>query len=242
MTTLFISDLHLHASRPEIGEQLIGFLEKEVGSADALFILGDLFDAWIGDDDPDPYHATIQSALSTVVRRGTPVFFMHGNRDFMIGARFSTETGIQLLPDPFVLSLYGKDVLLSHGDTYCTDDAEYQAVRTMTRDPEWQAMMLQKSIEERRAFVATSRVESQMHGDSIAEEISDVNEAAIEAAMQTHNVRLMVHGHTHRPAVHQLTVNGASAKRIVLGDWYEQGSILRWDPRGPQLRSLQRSG
>ena len=241
MTTLFISDLHLEASRPEIGEQLIKFLKKEAPGADALFILGDLFETWIGDDDPDPYHATIQSALGSVVKTGTPVFFMHGNRDFMIGKNFSVETGVQLLPDPFVLGLYGKDVLLSHGDAYCTDDVEYQAVRTMTRNPQWQAMMLQKSLQERRAFADQSRANSEAHGEAINEEISDVNVTAIEEAMRSHNVRLMVHGHTHRPAVHAQTVNGLSAKRIVLGDWHEHGSVLRWDQRGPQLRALLRS-
>ncbi len=240
MTTLFISDLHLQADRPEIGDQLIEFLNKEALAADALFILGDLFESWIGDDDANEYNESIQFALGSVVKSGTPVFLMHGNRDFMIGTKFSLETGVQLLPDPFVLGLYGKDVLLSHGDAYCTDDVEYQAVRTMTRDPEWQAMMLRKSLEERRAFVAQARVDSASHGESISEEISDVNVAAIEEAMEKHNVRLMVHGHTHRPKVHAQTVNGMTAKRIVLGDWHEHGSVLRWNQRGPKLRTLAR--
>ncbi len=240
MTTLFISDLHLAADRPEIGEQLIHFLQKEAVGADALFILGDLFETWIGDDDPDPYHATIKMALSSVVKTGTPVFFMHGNRDFMVGEAFSAETGIQLLPDPFVVGLYGKDVLLSHGDAYCIDDVEYQAARKMTRDPEWQAMMLQKTLEERRAFADQSRAASHAHGKGISEKISDVNVEAIENAMQEHNVRLMVHGHTHRPSVHAQTIRGMTAKRIVLGDWFDQGSVLRWNQRGPQLRSMSR--
>lgn len=240
MTTLFISDLHLQADRPEIGDQLIDFLKTEAIAADALFILGDLFESWIGDDDRNEYHESIQSALGSVVKTGTPVFFMHGNRDFMIGTKFSHQTGVQLLPDPFVLDMYGKDVLLSHGDAYCTDDVEYQAVRTMTRNPEWQAMMLQKSVAERRAFVAQARIDSEAHGQSISEEISDVNVAAIEEAMEKHNVRLMVHGHTHRPKVHAQTVNGRTAKRIVLGDWHEHGSVLRWNQRGPRLHTLAR--
>jgi UDP-2,3-diacylglucosamine hydrolase len=240
VTTLFISDLHLAADRPEIGEQLIEFLKKEATQADALFILGDLFEVWIGDDDPDPYNAGIEHALGSVVKSGTPVFFMHGNRDFMIGKKFSMETGVQLIPDPFVIGLYGKDILLSHGDAYCTDDVEYQAIRKMTRDPEWQAMMLEKPLEERRAFAVQAREASKAHGEGIDEVISDVNVEAIEQAMLENKVRLMVHGHTHRPSVHAQTINGMTAKRIVLGDWYEQGSILRWNQRGPQLRSISR--
>jgi UDP-2,3-diacylglucosamine hydrolase len=240
LTTLFVSDLHLESSRPEIGEQFIKFLMDEAVDADALFILGDLFESWIGDDDPNPHYAKIKNELSALVKNGLPVFFMHGNRDFMIGDRFSMETGIQLLPDPFVASVYGQDVMLSHGDAYCTDDTQYQAIRTMTRNPEWQAMMLQKSLAERQAFAAKAREDSKAHGDSINEQISDVNLGAIEEAIRSHKVSIMLHGHTHRPAIHAHSIDGAEAKRIVLGDWYEQGSVVRWDDDGPELCVLER--
>ena len=240
MTTLFVSDLHLESSRPEIGEQFIKFLMDEAVDADALFILGDLFEAWVGDDDPNPHYGKIKNELSALVKNGMPVFFMHGNRDFMIGDRFSMETGIQLLPDPFVASVYGQDVMLSHGDAYCTDDAQYQAIRTMTRNPDWQAMMLQKSLAERQAFAAQARADSKAHGESINEQISDVNLEAIEEAIRSHKVKIMLHGHTHRPNVHAHSIDGVEAKRIVLGDWYEQGSVVRWDDDGPELCFLKR--
>lgn len=152
MTTLFISDLHLEADRPDIGEQFLSFLEGEAAGADALYILGDLFEYWIGDDDPDPYYAGMKRAIAAVAARGVPVFCMRGNRDFLIGERFAAETGVRLLPDPALVNLYGRTVLLSHGDALCTDDVAYQAVRGMTRDPRWQAAMLRKSVDERRAL------------------------------------------------------------------------------------------
>ena len=241
MTTLFISDLHLESTRPEIGAQFVEFLQTEAVGVDALFILGDLFESWIGDDDPNPHYGMIKVELSSLVRNGVPVFFMHGNRDFMIGEGFSKETGIQLLPDPIVVSVYGQDVLLAHGDAYCTDDTKYQAVRKMTRNPSWQAMMLQKPLDERQAIAAQAREDSRTHGDSIDNEISDVNVAAIDQAFRTHNVQMMLHGHTHRPAIHDHYISGTMSKRIVLGDWYEQGSVVRWGDDGPQLCTLERT-
>lgn len=240
MTILFISDLHLDAESPEIGSQFLTFLTTEARSADSLYILGDLFESWVGDDDPNPHYAEVKNAIRELVDSGVPVFFMHGNRDFMIGDDFATETGVNILPDPFVLEINAEPVLLSHGDACCTDDVEYQAVRKMTRDPQWQAMMLQKSLEERLAFAAQARAASMVHGGSINEEISDVNATAIEKAMIDANVRTMLHGHTHRPAVHDVTVAGEAGTRIVLGDWYEQGSVLRWDESGPKLSSIPR--
>lgn len=158
----------------------------------------------------------------------------------MIGDRFSMETGIQLLPDPFVVAIYGQDVLLSHGDRYCTDDAQYQAIRKMTRDPDWQAMMLQKTLAERQSIAAKAREDSKAHGESINEKITDVNIKAIEDAIREHKVKIMLHGHTHRPAVHEHLIDGEATKRIVLGDWYEQGSVVRWDENGAELRKLER--
>ena len=240
MTTLFISDLHLEANRPEIGEQFLAFLDNEAAHADSLYILGDLFEYWIGDDDPDPYYASMKDAIAGLTSRGVPVYFMHGNRDFMIGESFAADTGVQLLNDPTVVNLHGRPVLLSHGDELCTDDVKYQEVRRVTRSPAWQAAMLAKSIDERRAIAEQARRDSMAHGSSIDLAISDVNQAAVEALLRAHDVRTLLHGHTHRPAVHEFSLDGAPATRIVLGDWYEQGSVVRWNEHGPLLDVLAR--
>jgi len=240
MTTLFISDLHLDAERPEIADQLKTFLKTEAVDADALYILGDLFESWVGDDDPNPHYATVKIALRTLVSRGVPVYFMHGNRDFAIGEVFAQETGVKILPDPLVVELYGENVLLSHGDAYCTDDVQYQTIRKMTRDPEWLKMMLKKPLQERLAFAAKARAASAAHGGAINEKIADVNQRAIERAMLENNVDTMLHGHTHRPATHRFTLDEEPASRIVLGDWFEQGSVVRWDKNGPKLCELAR--
>jgi UDP-2,3-diacylglucosamine hydrolase len=240
MTTLFISDLHLDADRPEITNQLLNFLKGEAVNADALYILGDLFESWVGDDDPNPHYAKVKVALRKLVSYRVPVHFMHGNRDFAIGERFATETGVRLLPDPHITDLYGQTVLLSHGDAYCTDDIKYQTIRKMTRDPKWLANMLKKPLRERLAFAAQARAASAKHGGTINEKITDVNQAAIERALRRANVDTMLHGHTHRPGVHRFTVDGEPAVRIVLGDWFEQGSVVRWDKNGPSLDVIKR--
>lgn len=240
MTTLFISDLHLEAHQPDIGEQFLAFLEGEARDAEALYILGDLFEVWLGDDDPNPYYQQMKTGLRKLADTGVPIYFMHGNRDFTIGQQFCEETGVSLLNDPTVVNLYGRDVLLCHGDSLCTDDVQYQQIRTMTRDPAWQAMMLSKSIEERIAFAVQAREESIARGDSISDEIMDVNADAVMAALREHNVDIMLHGHTHRPAVHDIDMEDQRATRIVLGDWYEQGSIVRWNKEGPTLESMPR--
>ena len=240
MTTLFVSDLHLEADRPDIGEQFLAFLDDEAAGAEALYILGDFFEAWVGDDDPDTYYASIKNALRELTDRGVPVYFMHGNRDFMIGDRFAGETGVVLLPDPSPAELYGKSVLLSHGDALCTDDAEYQQVRLMTRNPEWQAMMLEKPLEERLAIAAQARERSKARNAGLPEEIMDVNADAVASLIEEHGVDILLHGHTHRPAIHEVAVGDRFALRIVLGDWYEQGSVLRWDEDGLELSELPR--
>jgi len=240
MTTLFISDLHLESNQPAIGEQFLSFLAGEARGAEALYILGDLFEAWLGDDDPNPYYSDMKSALRELTDAGVPVFFMHGNRDFMIGADFAAETGLTILDDPTVVDLYGENVLLCHGDSLCTDDMHYQQVRAVMRDPKWQAMMRAKSIEERIAFVVQARKESMERGESLSDEIMDVNQDAVAAALNEHGVDVMLHGHTHRPAVHSLNPGNREATRIVLGDWYEHGSVVRWDNEGPRLEVMSR--
>jgi len=240
MTTLFISDLHLAASQPEIGEQFVELLNGEAREAEALYILGDLFDAWPGDDDPNPYYDEMKTALRKLVDAGVPVYFMHGNRDFMIGAVFAKETGVSILADPSVVGLYGRDVLLCHGDALCTDDAHYQQIRTMTRDPDWQAMMRKKSLPERIAIAAQARQESIEHGALISDEITDVSQDTVIATLREYGIDTLLHGHTHRPAVHDVDLGERTATRIVLGDWYEQGSVVRWDESGPRLETLPR--
>ena len=240
MATLFISDLHLEADRPEIGAQFLEFLAGPARTADALYILGDLFEAWIGDDDPSPYYADMKAAIRDLADSGVPVFFMHGNRDFMIGESFAREAGVTILEDPCVIELHGEKILLSHGDYLCTDDVEYQQVRAMTRNPEWQAMMLAKSVEERSAFARQAREQSQARYGTLNEEITDVNQDAVEAAIREHQVNVLLHGHTHRPAVHPFHVDERPVHRIVLGDWYEQGSAVEWDADGPRLEELLR--
>lgn len=239
-TTLFVSDLHLEAGRPDIAAQFQEFLRGEARSADALYILGDLFESWVGDDDPNEHYAKVKSELRALTDSGVPTYFMHGNRDFMIGKRFARETGITLLDDPCVRDIHGQQVLLSHGDAYCTDDHQYQTVRKMTRDPKWQMMMLQKPLAERLAFAAQARTASLQRGGELNEEITDVNQDAIRTVMQQHDTQLMLHGHTHRPAVHEFAIDGVPVRRIVLGDWYDQGSVVRWTDSGPELAAMAR--
>lgn len=240
MTTLFISDLHLEAGQPAIGEQFVSFLANDARQAEALYILGDLFDAWLGDDDPNPYFGEMKSAMRDLADTGVPTFFMHGNRDFMIGEQFAAETGVTILSDPVVVTLYGQNVVLSHGDALCTDDVHYQKVRAMTRDPDWQSMMRAKPLQERIALAAEARKESVARGASLSDEIMDVNQDAVAATLREHGVDIMLHGHTHRPAIHEIDLGDRTATRIVLGDWYEQGSVVRWDENGPRLDTMPR--
>ena len=240
MTTLFISDLHLETDRPDIGDQFFAVVENEARCADAVYILGDLFDAWVGDDDPNPHFADVKAALRDLVESGVPVYFMHGNRDFMVGDDFARETGVTILPDPIAVDLYGKHVLLSHGDALCTDDFEYQKIRVMTRNPDWQAMMRQKPLEERLLLAKAAREESKARGQSIDLDIMDVNPDAVKRTILDYGVDILLHGHTHRPDIHFVELDDRVAKRIVLGDWYDQGSVLRWDEHGPVLDSLPR--
>ncbi len=240
MTTLFISDLHLEADRPDIASQFFAFLEGEARGAEALYILGDLFEAWVGDDDPNAHYADCKRTIRSLADAGVPVYFMHGNRDFMIGDGFAKDTGATLLPDPSPVVLYSTSVLLSHGDALCTDDVEYQQVRAMTRDPEWQAMMLAKPLEERIAIARHAREESMARGQTIDMDIMDVNQEAVKQAIRDAGVEVLLHGHTHRPNIHEVDLGDRVAKRIVLGDWYEQGSYVRWDENGPELISLPR--
>lgn len=238
MSTLLISDLHLDPARPRITQLFLDFLGAEAGTAEALYILGDFFEAWIGDDDPDPHHARIMSGVRQLTDRGVPVYFMHGNRDFLIGKGFAAQTGCQLLADPMVVDFYGTQTLLMHGDTLCTDDVEYQEFRRKVRAPGWQKSFLAKPIPERRTFANQARAESRLRTSAKAEYIMDVNQQTVEAVMQKHSVTRLIHGHTHRPAVHEFQSGGTQRTRIVLGDWYEQGSLLQMDKNQFNLKAL----
>ena len=240
MSILFISDLHLEAESPDIGRQFLDFLATDANEAEELYILGDLFEAWVGDDDPNTHYFVIKRALRKLTERGIPVYFMHGNRDFMIGQEFAYETGIEILEDPHRVTLYGQRALLSHGDYLCTDDLQYQRVRAMTRNPDWQAAMRAKPLNERLRIAQEARRQSLEHTINMDMEITDVNQDAVRTAIVEHGVDILLHGHTHRPGVHTVDLGGRKAKRIVLGDWYAQGSVVRWDLRGPKLETLPR--
>ena len=240
MTTLFISDLHLEADRPDIGKQFLEFLARDAAEADDLYILGDLFEAWVGDDDPNTHYFAIKRALRKLTDSGIPVYFMHGNRDFMVGKGFANETGVKILSDPYKVTMYGQKTLLSHGDALCIDDVQYQRVRKMVRDPDWQATMRAKPLKERLRIAKEARRQSLEQTINKSLEIMDVNQGEVERVIQEHGVDVLLHGHTHRPAIHDVVLGNRKAKRIVLGDWYTQGSVVRWDTRGPKLEVLAR--
>lgn len=234
MTTLFVSDLHLESSRPQITELFETFLAGEACKADALYILGDLFDAWIGDDDPSPLAARIAHALRAVADAGVPLYFIRGNRDFLLGDDYASRCGMRLLPDPAVVVLYGRPTLLMHGDLLCTDDIAYQQFRAQSREPDWQRQFLAQPLHARQAFAQEARLASREHQaglqhDVSMERITDVSPAAVSQLYGRYGIDRLVHGHTHRPAVHDLELGGRDCTRIVLGDWYQQGSVLRMD-------------
>ncbi len=235
---LFISDLHLDAARPRATELFLAFLRENANDTDALYILGDLFEAWLGDDDPDPHHARVQDAMRALTDTGVAGFFMHGNRDFLVGERFAARTGFTLLDDPAVIDLFGQRTLLMHGDTLCTDDVNYQKVRTMFRDPDWQREFLAQPLEARQAFANSARAESKAAQAGLAMDIMDVNRDAVDAAFLEHGLARLIHGHTHRPGVQTYLLEGKPRQRIVLGDWYEQGSVLTATPDGLSLMTL----
>ncbi len=240
MTTLFISDLHLDAERPEITELFGDFIEREAGDAEALYILGDLFEAWVGDDDPSDAGAFVASRLKALSEGGLPVCFIRGNRDFLLGTDYARCAGMTILPDPAVIVLHGTPTLIGHGDLLCTGDVAYQQFRAQTRDPRWQAQFLSQPLAERLAFAAQARAASkarfgELQASGLSETVTDVSPETVAGMFARYGIHRMIHGHTHRPAIHN---EADGCTRIVLGDWYTQGSVLRVDAQGFELAAL----
>ncbi|MBQ0795957.1 UDP-2,3-diacylglucosamine diphosphatase [Zhongshania sp.] len=237
MSTLFISDLHLDESRPEITRAFFSFLKTTASDASDLYILGDFFESWVGDDDESPFINSVKQALKDFTDRGASLYFMHGNRDFLIGDTFCRDVGAELLPDPSVISLAGEQTLLMHGDSLCTDDQDYMQFRKMARDPLWQQDALSKSLAERRAIAKHMRMVSGESNSNKATDIMDVNASAVNAEMAKHGCTRLIHGHTHRPNRHSITTTKEITERIVLGDWDHQLWYLKVDNNEISLNS-----
>lgn len=227
MATLFVADIHLSVQEPAITAGFLHFLQRQAVHADALYILGDLFEAWIGDDDPSPLHREIAAALNALARHGVPCFFIHGNRDFLLGRDFAAASAMTLLPEEQLLTLYGRSVLALHGDTLCTDDKAYQRYRRRVNQPWLRRLFLALPLRWRLRIAARMRAGSQRANNTKSETIMDVSQEAVTAALERHGSRWMIHGHTHRPAIHAVATAKGSAHRAVLGAWHRQGSMIR---------------
>ncbi len=230
--SVFISDLHLCPTRSAITRIFFNFLDGPAAQAEALYILGDLFEYWAGDDDDDPFNASVIAGLRTLADRGIPLYLMYGNRDFLIGKRFIAASGTKLLADPTLIDLYGTPTLLMHGDTLCTDDVDYQKFRTQVRSQVFQQAFLARPLATRKQEISQLRAQSEASKKTKAEEIMDVTPAAVEAVLCAHGYPRLIHGHTHRPARHEHVVDEHRCERWVLADWYERGSYLRCDAAG----------
>ncbi|MGH8149624.1 MAG: UDP-2,3-diacylglucosamine diphosphatase [Steroidobacteraceae bacterium] len=241
MPLLFVSDLHLDAGAPQAIEQFLEFLATEARGAQALYILGDLFEAWIGDDDPEPAKARVCAGIGALTSRGIPCFVLHGNRDFLLAARFCERTGSTLLPDPVLIELWGERVLLTHGDALCTGDRPYQELRTTVRSADWQRRFLALPVGVRSRLADRARAGSRAHTARTIPYVMDVSAEAVASAYRATGARRIIHGHTHRPAVHELSLDGERVWRVVLGAWYEQGSYLHASSGGYELRELPRA-
>jgi UDP-2,3-diacylglucosamine hydrolase len=247
---LFISDLHLCDSRPHITQAFIAFLESTAAKAQALYILGDLFEYWAGDDailadatghkhSNSGLQASIH-ALHSLTLKGVPIFLMHGNRDFLLGQGFEKATGVRILPDPSLITLFGRPVLLSHGDALCKDDVAYQQFRAEVRSKTWRTQFLNKPLSNRVAYIEQLRSKSEQAKSSKSMQIMDVNLAAVDSLLQDFKCPpIFIHGHTHRPNNHLHHIDGNACERWVLGDWYEQGSYLKLDVNGCQSQKLE---
>ena len=238
MHSIFISDTHLCPTRPAINQVFFDFLRGPAAQAQALYILGDLFEYWAGDDDDDPFNASVLMGLLELADRGVALYLMHGNRDFLIGKRFVSACRAKLLPDATMVDLYGTPTLLMHGDTLCTDDVRYLEFRAKVRSPEWQQQFLAQTLAQRKQVIADLRRENAAEKKLKTEEIMDATAAGIEAALRAHAYPRLIHGHTHRPALHQHLVDGNKCERWVLADWYTSGSYLHCDNTGCRVLKL----
>jgi len=230
MATLFISDVHLSSERPAKLDLFRRLIEGPAREAEALYILGDLFEVWLGDDDTTPPYPEVLTLLGGLSESGVPLYVMHGNRDVLLGEGFAEQTGCVLIPDPTEIDLYGESTLLMHGDTLCTRDLEYQAFRRIAHDPQWQRQFLDRPLGERAAIGQQLRMDSKKATGQKDSAIMDVTPEAVEEEMARYNVLRLIHGHTHRPAVHEINVAGRPARRTVLGDWYVRDSVLVCEP------------
>jgi UDP-2,3-diacylglucosamine hydrolase len=240
MAVLFISDLHLSSSRPGINSVFFKFLRGRAAQASDLWILGDLFEYWAGDDDvSDPFNAKVVSALADCARAGPRIRVMHGNRDFLMGPGFEAASGTKLVDDPTTLFLSGRTTLLAHGDTLCTDDREYQAFRKEVRSKTWQDAFLAQPLSQRKQQIEKLRERSEAEKKRKPAEIMDVNAGAVESLLRAHGYPRLIHGHTHRPARHEHNVDGRTCERWVLPDWYETGGVLVCDERECRIQPLR---
>ncbi len=236
---LFISDLHLALEKPEITHRFLAFLQNRAHKAAAVYILGDLFDAWIGDDDPTPPNNKIRKQLKQLTDSGTRVYLQQGNRDFLLGKQFCRDTGVTLLNDYTVIDLYGTPTLLTHGDLLCTDDLPYQAFRAKSHALEWQQSVLSKPLLLRLLAARWYRIRSYFHKRKKSQYIMDVNQATVSQVMRDHHCLRLIHGHTHRPNVHNFDINGQPAQRFVLAAWRKDaGEILCWNSKGYQIENI----
>jgi UDP-2,3-diacylglucosamine hydrolase len=238
--TLFASDLHLDSEAPWAIDAFLAFLEGPARQSEALYLLGDLFEAWVGDDDDDAAHRRASDGIARLTGAGIPVYVMHGNRDFLIGEAFEERTGAKLLPDPVMVDLHGLPTLLSHGDVFCTEDPAYQDLRSIVRKPGWQRRFLSLPLSTRRTLASAARAGSKAHTERQIPVLMDVNPEAVIRAMRATGARRLIHGHTHRPAIHQFEVDGRTAERVVLAPWYESASCVGVDAEGVREIALPR--
>ncbi|WOH37603.1 UDP-2,3-diacylglucosamine diphosphatase [Thalassotalea fonticola] len=237
MLTYFIADLHLTQERADITDCFLSFLRNEAPKAEKLYILGDFFEFWVGDDDDHPFVLNIANELKKLSAIGTELFFIVGNRDFLIGKKYAKKCGMTLLPDVQVINLYGTKTVIMHGDSLCIDDIEYQKFRKKSRSWWWSKGIQCLPLWLRKKMARDYRAKSAMKKNDLTPEIMDVTQSEVVKELEDNDCQLMIHGHTHRPAIHQLEANGKPATRIVLGDWYEQGAWLKFTPDGYELLS-----
>jgi UDP-2,3-diacylglucosamine hydrolase len=236
---LFISDLHLDVKRPRITQAFFTFLERYAVQSDALYILGDFFNVWLGDDAAGELESQVAKKLHTLSSQGVAIYLMHGNRDFLIGNDFAASCGANLIEEPYILLDYEQRIILMHGDVLCTRDIDYMAFRDMVRQPDWQQEFLARPLQERRAYADQARQQSKTMSSNKPEDIMDVTQEAVTQLMQTHKASYLIHGHTHRPAVHTLESEGKLLRRLVLSDWEDRVQFVRLDESGLSLETAQ---